>query len=64
MLNAMKMKSITEVLEEVEVLIDTHFFNEFSETKTSSFLKIIASQSVIDVRLFKSWRTFNCTPRQ
>ena len=39
MLNAMKMKSITEVLEEVEVLIDTHFFNEFSETKSSLFLE-------------------------
>ena len=63
--NAMKMKSITDVLEEVEVLIATHFFNEFSETKSSSFLKkIIASQSVIDVRLFKrSWRTLNCTPK-
>ena len=60
MSNAMKMKSITEVIEEVGVLIDTHFFNEFSETKSSSFLKFIASQSVIDVRLFKkSWRTLN-----
>ena len=32
-------KSIDEVLEEVEVLIDTHFFNEFSESKSSLFLK-------------------------
>ena len=32
-------KRIEDVLEEVEVLIDTHFFNEFSETKSASFLK-------------------------
>ena len=29
-------KSIDEVLEEVEVLIDIHFFNEFVEAKPSS----------------------------
>ena len=29
MLRAKKMESIADVLEEVEVLIDTHFFNEF-----------------------------------
>ena len=45
-LKAMRMKSIGDVMEEVEVLIDTHFFNEFSETKSSRFLKkIIANQS-------------------
>ena len=32
MLQAMKIKSAADVLEEVEVVIDTHFFNEFSET--------------------------------
>ena len=31
-LKAVRMNSIAEVLEEVEVLVDTHFFNEFSET--------------------------------
>ena len=37
---AKRMKSIDGVLEEVGVLTDTHFFNEFSETKSSSlFLK-------------------------
>ena len=39
MLRAKRMKGIAEVLEEVEVLIDTHFFNEFSGTKSSLFLK-------------------------
>ena len=38
-LQAKRMKSIEDVLEEVEVLIDTHFFNKFSETKSSLFLK-------------------------
>ena len=38
-LKAWRTKSIADVLEEVEVLIGTHFFNEFSETKSSQFLK-------------------------
>ena len=61
----MKMKSIAEVLEEVRVLIDTHFFDEFSRTKSSICLKrVIENQSVIDVRLFKkTWRSLNCTPK-
>ena len=33
MLQTKRMKSIEEVLEEVEVLVDTHFFNEFYETE-------------------------------
>ena len=41
----MRIKSINDVLVEVEVLIDTHFFNEFSETKSSMFLKEIKSFS-------------------
>ena len=32
-LQSKRMKSIEEVLEEVEVLIDAHFFNEFWLTK-------------------------------
>ena len=38
MLRAKRLKSIEEVLE-VEVLVHTHFFNEFSGTKSSQFLK-------------------------
>ena len=37
-LKVTKMKIIEEDLEEVDVLIDTHFFNQFSETKSSLFL--------------------------
>ena len=60
-LRAKRAKSIADVLEEVEVLVDTHFFNEFWETKTSSFLKkVIENQSSIEVRLFKrTWQTMN-----
>ena len=59
------MKSIEEVVEEVEGLIDTHFFNEFSETKSSQFLKkVISHQSTIEMRLLKkTWRTVNCSPK-
>ena len=32
-------ESIAEVIEEVEVLINTHLLNLFSETKSSTFLK-------------------------
>ena len=65
MLRAKRMKSIEEVVEEVEVLIDTHFFNTFSETKSSLFLKkVIAHQSTIEMRLLKKrWRTLNCSPK-
>ena len=46
LLRAKRMGSIEEVLEEVSVLIDTHFFNEFTETKSSAFLKnAIANQN-------------------
>ena len=38
-LRAKRTKSIAEVIEEVEVLIDTHHFNDFSETRSSGFLK-------------------------
>ena len=64
-LKVMRTKSIADVLEEVEVVIDTHFFNEFSKTKSSSFLKkVMENQSVIDTRLFaKTWRTINCSPK-
>ena len=50
----------------MEVLIDTHYFNEFWEAKSSQFLKkIIANQSAIDMNLLKkAWRTLNCTQKQ
>ena len=58
-------KSIADVLEEVEVLIEAHFFNEFSETKSSSFLKkVISNQGSIEMNILKrTWRTLNCTPK-
>ena len=64
-LRAKRAKSIEEAVEEVDVLIDTHFFNDFSMTKSSSFLKhVITDQSMIDMNLFKkTWRTLNCTPK-
>ena len=58
-------KSIDDVLGEVEILIDIHFYNEFSETKSSSFLKkVVANQNSIDTALLKrTWRSLNCTPK-
>ena len=60
-----RMKTIAEVLELVEVLLDTHFFDEFYETKSSGFLKhVLANQAAIDIWLFKkTWRTLDCTPK-
>ena len=65
MLRAKRKGSITDVHEEVGLLIDTRFFNEFSETKSSSFLKnVIANKNTIDLNLFKrTWRSLNCTPK-
>ena len=59
------MKSVDEVLEEVEVLVDTHFFDEFCGTKSSSFLKrVIEKRGSIEIKLFrKTWRTLNCSPK-
>ena len=59
------MKSIADVLEEVEVLIDTHFFNEFYGTKSSIFLKrVLENQGSIEMRLLKrTWKSFNCSPK-
>ena len=42
-------QSIAEVLEEVEVLVDAHFFNELSKTKSSLFLKRVENQKNIDI---------------
>ena len=58
------MKGITDLLEEDEVVEDMHFFNVFSETKSSAFLKIIANQGTIDMNIFKrTWRSLNCSPK-
>ena len=45
--------------------IDTLFYNEFSETQPSPFLKkIVTCQGPIDLRLYKkSWRSLNCSPK-
>ena len=65
LLRSNKSRSIEEVLEEVEVLIGVHFFNEFSRTKSSAFLKrIITGQNTIEINIpKKTWRTLNCTPK-
>ena len=64
-LRAKRMKSISDVLEEVDILIDTHFFNEFLKTKSSTFLKkVLENRNAIDARLFRrTWRTLNCSPK-
>ena len=65
LLGAKRLKSIADVLEEVEVLIDTHFFNEFYDMKSSIFPKsVIENQGWIEMRLFKrTWRSLNYTPK-
>ena len=64
-MKVMRTKSIAEVLEDVEALIDTHFYNEFWETKSSVFSKkVLANQGAIEMRLFKkTWRSLNCSPK-
>ena len=64
-LRGKRMKSIADILEEVEVLIDTHFFNDFFQTKSSTFLKgVIANQSAIEMTIRKrTWRTLNSLRR-
>ena len=54
MLRDRRRKSIDEVLEEVEVVVDTHFFNKLSETNSSVFLKkAIENQNAIEMNLLK-----------
>ena len=64
-LRSKKARSVEEVLEEVEILIDMHYFNEFSGARSSAFLKrILASQNTIEMNLLKrTWRTLNCTSK-
>ena len=65
MMKVKRFQSIKEVLEEVEVLIDTHFFNEFYESKSSLFpRRVLENQSSIEMlTLKKTWRSKNCTPK-
>ena len=50
MLRAKKSKSIHDVLDEVEVLVDTHFFDGFSGTRSASFLnKLVDKQGPVDI---------------
>ena len=56
------MKDIEEALEEVEVLIDMHFFNKFLWTKSLElFGKVVNNQNAVNVRDFKIWRSLNCS---
>ena len=65
MMKTRRMKSIAEVMEEVEVLIDMYYFNEFSQTKSSLFLKkVMEKQGAIEMNIFKrARRTLNCSPK-
>ena len=60
-----KAKSIQDVLEEIDTLIDMHFYDEFSATKSSLFLKkIVSNQGSVEISLLKkTWRTLNCSPK-
>ena len=64
-LRAKRMKFIAEVLDEMETLIDIHFYSEFSKTQSSLFLKrVMENQNAIDVGTFKkTWRALNCSPK-
>ena len=44
------MKIIGDVLEDVDVLVDTNFFNELSETKSLLFLKVIKHQNAVEMK--------------
>ena len=61
LLRAKMLKSVDDVLEEVGVLIATHFFSGFTVTKSSTFLKmVITHQSAIDMKLIRNTsRTLN-----
>ena len=65
MIGAKRLKSIADVLEEVDVLNDTHFFDQFYEKKSKKFLKnVVENQNTIDISLLrKSRRSLNCTPK-
>ena len=65
MLRAQRMKSIDGVHEDVEALINTHFFDEFWKTKSSEFLKrVIENQKMIEMGLFKkTWKSLNCSTK-
>ena len=64
-LRAKRIKNIEDVLEDVGALVETYYFNEFSGTKSSAFLKkVISNQNTIDMNIFKrTWRSLNCIPK-
>ena len=59
-----KARSIEEALEELDVLIEPHFFNEFTETNSSAFLKtVITNHNSNNLNLFKrTWSSINGSP--
>ena len=60
LIQAKRTKNIRDVIEDVEVLVDSHFFNMYSETKSSLFLKnVISHQSRIEMMFLKLWWTLN-----
>ena len=65
MLRNRRRKKIEEVFEEVGAVIDTHVFNEFLETKSSSFpKKAIKNKNAIEMTLLKKTRrTIHCSPK-
>ena len=64
-LRTQRMKSIADVLEDVEALINTHFFDEFFKAKSSLFLKrITENQKLIDMRLFKGRGEHSTAPQK
>ena len=60
LIRAKRTMNIRDVIEDVEVLVDSHFFNMYSETKSSLFLKnVISHQSRIEMMFLKLWWTLN-----
>ena len=62
MLRAKKMKSMADVLEEVAVVIDMHFFVEFSQTKSSTFLKKVIGPKYKRVHFYVKIRIDTINP--
>ena len=64
-IRAMKAKNIKDMLKEVEVPIDTIFYDEFLEMKSLLFLnKIVSNQGLVETRLLKKTRkATNCSPK-
>ena len=63
MLPVEERKSMSVVLEDVEVVIDTNTFNENPEMKLSIVFpqKVVTNKSDRDERHREEWRELNCT---